>query len=410
MRILMLCQYYPPAFGGIGRFVEDLGAELVARGHEVAVVTLWNKQLPEFEVVQGVRVYRIRGTIHRAAQLLFSDPGRIYAPPVPDPELLWALRRIIARERPQIVHGHDWLVHSFLPLKGFSGARLLVTLHDYNLRCAKWTLMYDDALCPGPTLAKCLGCAISHFGLARGLPIVLSSWVLGPAERAAVDMFVPVSSAVALGNGLVGSRMPCRIIPAFMRDDVSAICRDLEVCLVQLPAEGYLLFVGALVRNKGVDVLLRAYEGIADAPPLVLIGYEVAGESVLPRELPKNVIVLKHWPQPAVMEAWRRATMALVPSVWPDPCPKVAIEAMFAGCPLIASRIGGLTDIAADGETGILVPPGDAIALRRAIESLLADPELRARMGRAALQKVADFRAATVVPRYERAYRDLIQQ
>src|SRR5450759_1099005 len=168
MRILMVTYGYPPLIGGIEQHVRNLSVELVRRGHQVAVATLWNEGLPEFEVDQGVRVYRIRGTVHAAGRLLSSVPGRTFAPPVPDPGLVRALRKVAERERPQVVHGHNWLIRSFLPLKRWSGARLVYSLHDYELTCAKWLLIYAGAACSGPGLAKCLGCAGEHYGALKG--------------------------------------------------------------------------------------------------------------------------------------------------------------------------------------------------------------------------------------------------
>src|SRR5438874_2677135 len=149
MRILMLAQFYPPTVGGEEHHVRTLSVELAARGHEVAVATLWQEGLPTFELDRGVRVHRIRGSMQRASWL-FADSGRTHAPPFPDPELLLAIRRIIKRERPDIVHAHNWLARSFLPLKGWSGAKLVMTLHDYGLVCAKQNLIYKNAPCSGP--------------------------------------------------------------------------------------------------------------------------------------------------------------------------------------------------------------------------------------------------------------------
>jgi len=119
-------------------------------------------------------------------------------------------------------------------------------------------------------------------------------------------------------------------------------------------------------------------------------------------------VVLKNWPLEAVMQAWNRSLFRLVPSTWSDPCPTTALEAMATGRPLIASRMGGLTDMVEEGVTGLLVPPGDEAALRQAMERLLADPALRARMGEAAKRKVVEFQAGSVVPRIEQLYRRLL--
>lgn len=405
MRILMLAQFYPPTIGGEERHVQDLSVALAARGHDVAVATLWHEGLAEFERDRGVRVYRIRGTMQRAAWL-FSETGRMHAPPFPDPELTLALRRVIACERPEIVHAHNWLVHSFLPLKAWSGARLVMSLHDYSLVCAKKSLVYREAICSGPGVAKCFGCASDYYGLAKGVSTTVANWGMARVERAVVDMFLTVSRATAVGNGLVGSKLPFQVIPNFVPDDIYRPQSVSETYLAQLPDEPFLLFVGDLRRFKGIEVLLRAYADLTNVPPLVLIGRVVAET---PAAFPPNVIVLKSWPHSAVMAAWRRSIVGLLPSVGLETFGIVTLEAMAAGRPVIASRIGGLSDVVVDGETGFLVPPGDHIALRQAIERVLADPELRERMGQAALRRVAEFQASTVVPRIERVYQQLLQ-
>ena len=78
------------------------------------------------------------------------------------------------------------------------------------------------------------------------------------------------------------------------------------------------------------------------------------------------------------------------------------------GRPIIASRIGGLTDIIVDGKTGLLVPPGDPQALREAMQSLLDDPERREYMHMMAKQRVVEFQARSVVPRIEQVYREVL--
>lgn len=80
---------------------------------------------------------------------------------------------------------------------------------------------------------------------------------------------------------------------------------------------------------------------------------------------------------------YQAADIAAVPSLWREPFGLVAVEAMAAGLPVVASDTGGLSDIVRPGETGLLVPPGDAEALAAALETLLDDAGLRARMGAA---------------------------
>ena len=400
----MLAQFYPPTVGGEERHVADLSAALVERGHQVAVATLWHAGLPEFETERGVRVYRIRGTAQRAEHL-FSESGRRHAPPFPDPELVLALRRIVGIERPEVVHGHNWLVRSFLPLKKWSGARLVMTLHDYSLVCAKKSMLRSNAPCDGAGI-RCWGCAAEHYGAVKGTPTLIGNWVMSAFERSLVDVFIPVSQAVARMTGVGSGRRRSRVIPNFVPDRFESNGADRDPRLAQLPDRPFLLYVGDLRRFKGIQVLLAAHAGIANAPPLVLIGRKDADT---PARFPENVVVLDPLPHGAVMAAWRKSLIGLLPSIGPETFGIAALEAMAMGRPVIASRIGGLPDIVIDGETGLLVPPGDGDGLRRAIEGLLDDPALRERMGQAARQRAMEFRASAIVPRIEQVYQVVMQ-
>ena len=330
-------------------------------------------------------------TAQRAAAAA-TPSGRPYAPPFPDPEIAVALRHVIERERPNVVHGHNWLARSFLPLKAWSGAALVVTLHDYGVACAKRSLWYRGAACSGPAFSKCLHCAASNYGTARGMAITLGNWATAPLEGASIDMYLPVSSAVARGNQLGERSLPFEIVPNFVPDDVADSATPNDPALDALPREPYWLFVGTLSRNKGIDVLLKAYARIPDAPQLVMIG---ARWPDTPAEFPSGSVVMHDLAHGAVMAAWSRASIGIVPSVFPDPCPTVAIEAMAAGVPVVASRIGGLPDIVADGETGLLVPERDPVALGTALTELgQADAPARARMSRAARDRAPSFMAS----------------
>lgn len=403
MRIVMLIDSYPPMIGGAQQYVRNLSIALAARGHDVAVATLADTGLAPYEEDSGVRIYRLRGTLQRAERI-FRD--RTYAPPIPDPELVRAIRDVVRQERPEVVHSHNWMERSFLPIKRWSKAKLVATVHDYSLRCSNWILMRDGEQCSGPGPAKCISCAGKNYnGLAKGAAVTIGNWAMMLPERRLVDMFVPVSTAVAAGNGLLTGKYPYRTIPNFIPDDVGDRWDDSSEYRAQLPDDGYLLFVGSLTHQKGIDTLLEAYAGLADAPPLVLVGYTLPET---PTTFPPNVVVLKNWPHSAVMTAWRHSLAGVVPSIWPDPCPSVAMEAMATGKPVIAANIGGLPDIVADGESGILVPPGDAVALRSAMSRLIDDPALAARMGAAGRKRVTAFHASTVVGQIEDLYQEMV--
>jgi glycosyltransferase involved in cell wall biosynthesis len=209
---------------------------------------------------------------------------------------------------------------------------------------------------------------------------------------------------VADGNQLEHRHLPFRVIPNFVPDDIGGMPEVDDPALARLPDGDFLLFVGDIARDKGVEVLLEAYRRLDDPPPLVLIG-----RRYLPLEnLPHGVRVLGVVPPGTVMAAWRRSLAGVVPSIVPDSCPTVAMEAMAVGRPLIGTRSGGIPDLIDDGRTGILVAHGDPGSLARALQRLLASPELRRRMSDAARSKFEEFTASRIVPRIERVYRETL--
>jgi glycosyltransferase involved in cell wall biosynthesis len=402
MRIVMISDFYPPFVGGVEVLVSGLSRELVRRGHDVAVATLAAPGLPRTAEVDGVRVYRIASTAQRFGSLLATE-ARPWAPPAPDPEAVAALAGVLRRERPDVVHGHDWLARSFLPLKRRRGPALAISLHYFTHSCPKKNLMHRGAPCTGPALRKCLRCAGGHYGRAKGSAVVATQFAFSRADARLADLFLPVSAATAAGNGLPGSGLPYEVILNFA--PAAPDPRPHAGLLELLPREPFLLFAGDLRRQKGIDVLLAAYARLADAPPLVLIGKPWPDT---PQALPRGITLHENWPNAAVRAAMRRCLCLVVPSVWPEPSPIVVYEALAAGRPVVASRIGGLPEIARDGEEGLLVAPGDAAAVARALERIGRDDALREALAAGARRRAASFTPDAIVPRYEAAYERIV--
>jgi glycosyltransferase involved in cell wall biosynthesis len=403
VRILMLTQSYAPIVGGEERVVEDLSIELAARGHEVAVATLRQpgSQPPDGE--HGVRVHVMRSSVYRMRRF-YGDPERRHAPPAPDPEAALELRRILRLERPDVVHAHNWLVHSYVPLDRRTDTALVLSLHDYGLLCATRRMMHRSAPCSGPGALKCARCAARHYGPATGLATALGTKLSGSRLRGHVDLFLPISQAVGDLCGL-GPEDAFSVVPNFFRG-MPAVPSPDDRRLSGLPEEPFLLFFGDATLDKGAALLASVYGDLEAPPPLVFLGRQaVDGLGEL-----AGVTVLGPWPRELVMEAVRRCLFAIVPSIWPEPFGLVALETAAAGKPIVASDIGGLRDIVVDGETGLLVAPGDPGALRVALMQLIAEPGLRERLGAAAARRAESFSADAVVPAFEDAYRVAVQR
>jgi glycosyltransferase involved in cell wall biosynthesis len=393
----MVTDFYPPFLGGVEVMVSTLSRALVRRGHDVAVATLAAPGLPSEEDDEGVRVYRIPATSQRA-RFLFASEERPWAPPMPDPEATAALRRIARLERPDVVHGHDWLARSYLPLKRRRGPALVMSLHYFTHACPKKNLMHEETRCTGPQLGKCLDCAGRHYGRPKGTIVTLAQWAGARGDARLVDLFIPVSASTAAGNGLDGSGLPYVVVPNFVRE-ISAT--DDGDFLRRLPDEPFLLYVGDVRSHKGSDVLFDAYRRMTGPPPLVLIG-QVSPDA---RPLPEaGVVCLGEQSNGAARGAMRRSLAVVVPSVWPEPFPMAVLEAIAAGRPVVASITGGIPEQVSDGREALLVAPGDATALAAALSRITHDDALRDRLATNALLRADAFTAAAVLPQFEAAY------
>jgi len=394
----MLAQFYAPTLGGEERMVETLAATLIARGHEVAVATLRQPGQDEQEERSGVTVYRLPGVAQRLPWL-FSESDRRHAPPAPDPETVLALRRVVARFAPDIVHAHNWLDNAYLPLARRGNAAYVVSLHDYSLVCANKRLVRDITPCAGPGPARCVACTAAQYGALSGPPIALLTATSSRWRRRQADMMLPVSEYVASRCGLRDGATPFEVLPNFLAPKSAVVETGPSLAL---PDPGYIQFAGDLTADKGIHVLLAAYQGLRAAPPLVLVGRTV---DVNPADAPVGATLTGPVPHEHVEQAWRGCSVAVVPSLQPEAFGLVALEAMQAGKPVIAARSGGLAEVVVDNQSGILVEPGNSDQLRAAIQRVLDDDGLRTRLGTGAAERAAQFTAEAVIPRYEDAYR-----
>jgi hypothetical protein len=137
---------------------------------------------------------------------LFTESGRRHAPPFPDPELVVRLRTLISAEQPDLVHAHNCLVNTFLPLKRHFRIPL-VNIARHGLVCAKKHMMFDGQPCLGPE------CAGEHYGVVKRSITILAAMVR--SLRRNVDRFLAVSNAVGRLNGLVirGSCVSAQFVP-----------------------------------------------------------------------------------------------------------------------------------------------------------------------------------------------------
>lgn len=410
MRILFVTDFYHPYSGGVELHVRTVAAALAQRGHQVAVATL---PAPPGEAPRtedgAVSVFTVQHSAERIGAR-FEHQDRPWAPPFPDPITVRGLRAVVQEFKPDVIHGHDWLGRSALPKIVSSNIPVVTSLHYYTRTCAKKTLWRDEQVCPGPSTINCLRCAGDHYGKARGAVVAMGLRIGTRLEDRRTDRWISVSQATADGNGVrefTNGTVIANPVPiAEPQQDIYSQTAHSQTADVPggIPDGPFILFVGDIRPEKGVTVLAKAVaelrRTLGNDTPLVVVGERMSTMIALP----ERTVEVGKVPNEVVQQLWRKATVGVVPSVWPEPFGLVAIEAMAAGCPVIASDVGGLREILADGR-GTLVPAGDHHALATAIDELLNDPARRSKQASLASADGARYGTAVIVDQIEEQYR-----
>jgi glycosyltransferase involved in cell wall biosynthesis len=414
LRVLLTTDFFHPTIGGAERQVQLLASALADRGHTVTVATVRQRGQSETAIVDAVPLRRL-SALATAIPGASADADRKFLPPLPDLRLVAGLRSLIDElGGVDIVHASGWIAYSSAAALEGKPAPLVLSVRDYGYSCAVRSLLHEGReICDGPAPAKCAHCAGRQYGAAVGLVTVAGVGTGRLLLRRHVTAIHAVSrfvESIVRRDLLDGDHGWDPVVERI--DDVvppptgAPLDSDQLALLDRLPTDPFILFVGQLSPHKGVGVLLRAYASLRDehpdsVPPLVLIGTPVAGA---PLDVPDGVTLLESVPHPVVMAAWERSLFGVAPSVWPDPLPGVVREPMTRGRPVIATRVGGNTDMVGDGVNGLLVDPTDVRGLADAMWRLVHEPPLRERMGAAAIASVTDLTAPAIAARFENLY------
>jgi len=167
-----------------------------------------------------------------------------------------------------------------------------------------------------------------------------------------------------------------------------------------------LLFVGRLVREKGIFDLLDAMARLTERTPchLLVVGNGPAAqqlqEQVVSLGLSDCVTLTGYLEGSVLAEAYQTSDIFVLPTYWDEGFPAVIVEAMNGGLPIVTTRIRGAADHLQEGVNALFVPPRNPVVLADTLVRLLADPVLRAQMSCANREKVKDFTPEVVGRHY----------
>jgi glycosyltransferase involved in cell wall biosynthesis len=364
MRTLIVSGIWPPDVGGPASHAPEAAAALRTRGHDVVVLTTADAPpAPEEYPVHWVSRRLPPGVRHLAVAAQVARLSRTA----------------------DVVYATSMVGRSAFAAR----AGLVVKVAgDPAFERARRRGLYDGVLADFQTAR--VGAAARLLRTWRTLTLRRAAKLLTPSEflrQIVVGWGIPPERVVVLPN-------PTPALPTLpSRDALRA----------SLGVEGNVLaFAGRLTPAKALDVAFAAVEQAGDVTLLVAGDGELRGE--LERRAGPRVRFLGALPRERVLEVLAAADAVLLSSSWEN-FPHVLVEALAAGTPAIASRVGGVPEIVEDGVNGLLVPPNDAAALAAAIGRFFTDDDLRATLRADAARSAERFSPDAVFDALDRTLR-----
>ncbi|MFH1085131.1 MAG: glycosyltransferase family 4 protein [Chloroflexota bacterium] len=356
MRVLMLSWEYPPhVVGGLGKHVGELVPALVRQGIEVHVVTPRRREGRETEVLEGLFVYRVTPPAG-----LFSD--FVSEAQATNAVLAQVAQEVLARHRPfDLIHNHDWLTaESARELKLANKLPLVATIHATERGRGRGQLLGEQA--------AQINEAEWRLQYEAWRVIVCTEYM----RREAQDYFgTPANKLDVIANGV-----DPRAFQALEGTDLSGF----RLRFAQ-PDEEIVMYVGRIVAEKGIEVLIRSVPAVlAQCPKARFVIAGTGPELERMRRLATELDLAGQVLLPGFISdedrdrLYKVADCAVFPSLY-EPFGIVALEAMAAKAPVVVSEVGGLREVVRHAETGITVYPNEPASCAWGILHTLEHPE-----------------------------------
>ncbi len=367
MKVLMFHDF-ADVRGGANRYRMELTRMLRERGVEVSLFTFNQGDSSEEGKVTIFPFHGNGALTGRMKQHLFN------------PKLFRMLRKVIDKERPDLIHVQGNCLYSHTVYLACSkGPPLVQTAHDIRIVCPNERGVRKNGLvCPWSFGTVCVseGC------------IPISKYIAQVPSRKLVrrlfsrEDWTLITPSRALAENVTHFGIEPVLVPNFVHTHY------FEGGI--LPgASRSILFVGSLYPSKGVDHLLRSFREVLDGVPsaildIVGVGPEMNDLQRSASELGVGGAVKFHGQldEERLRPLFGASRVVVLPSVVKENCPLVILEAMAAGRPVVASRLGGIPELVQEETTGLLVPYGDSPALARALVRILEDGAGADRMGK----------------------------
>ena len=385
MRIALTVHKYPPeSLGGTEIYSWSLARALSAAGHVVHVFY----PLPDLPPAQacierdGVQLWRVPRPKERADE----GPAAQWWHTFRDTTIEAEFQRFLNEVQPDLVHFQHVQDVSARLIELAAGRPRVATLHDYWYFCANGQLVRPTRrTCEGPRGGwNCVECAsaranLKWLKLARplvALPFAYRNHYLRDVA-ASIDRFIAPSHF--LRDEYVRHGFPAeRIVVVENGLDLDRLAERPDANLPAPAVRPHFGFLGSLAWQKGVHVLIEAFNQVSDRAALTIYGSAAAfpayAQQLRAAAHHSHICFAGALPPDLVGAALRQIDCLIVPSLWYENSPLVIQEAFGLRVPVVASNIGALREKVQDGVNGRLFTPGDALALRGILQEFVDHP------------------------------------
>ncbi len=368
MNVLMLNHEFPPVGGGASPITFELSKQLVQMGNHVDVVTMHYGDLPRFETVDGVNVYRTPA-IRKRPNICYAHELATYVPGA-----LIKTIRLARREKYDIIHCHfiipggplAWLVSKS------AGVPFIITCHGSDVpgyNPDRFKLMHKVLLPPWRFLLR-------RTPLLTSPSESLKSLILEKYPRAKVNVIPNGIYTELFGKG---------------------------------PKEKSILMCSRILPRKGFQYAIEAVKDMELDWQVHVVG-EGPYLPELKRLAENSKTTIKFWGwldknDPKFYELFNKSSIFVFPSE-AENFPAVLLEAMSAGMAIITSTAGGCPEVV--GKAGLLVEPRNTEGIRKMLVKLVDSDQLRKQLGKAALKRAQQFNWKKIAQQYLSCYNEVI--
>jgi len=377
VKIALVSDWYYPKIGGVATHMHHLALKLRERGHDVTVVTNGRETSRERELKElGIGLIKIPGVVS----------------PILEVNITYSLKS--TKELNEflkdfdVIHSH----HAFTPLA------LKAAKAGRKMKKASVLTTHSISFAHESKLWEALGLTFPLFSNYLKYPHRIIA--VSKAARAFIEHF---------------TETPVEIIPNGVDDAVFTPRREKEKIKEKFGIEGkVVLYVSRMSYRKGPHVLLNAFSQIDDAV-LIMVG---SGE-MLPflraqakfLKIENRVKFVGYVKNEILPEIFGMADVFVLPSITAEAFGIVILEAMASGLPVVATDVGGIPEIVKESKSGLLVPPGNELELRNAIQKLILDDDLRELLGSNGRKAVEErYSWNRVTEKIEKTYEDVISK